>query len=310
MLLRSARAMLFLSLLFPSAGAVFALSSDVRLIQLVPPDSRIIAGMLSRSRKDHLDSFLLITRGNKIDLQDFFAIVGADATRAVHELVFVAENGDSGVLNEHSLLARGHFNRDAIFRMAAGGKASSGSYRGVPVLVVPPFEREAGKLDQLRWLAVTGEEMAIFGTVKSVQRELERWVAEAPADPMVMARLERLGSEDESWCLLPADSSARYAEGALARLDPKFGALAQEDGPLEYGIHFGSRIEVTVSSGSPAQTGLGESATDRKMSSDFLSRADATDNRKRVVVNVPRSRYEQWVARYSSGLAIDERPVH
>ena len=312
MLLQSVRAVLILSLILPSTRAAFAESADGRLVRLIPADSQIVADMQSRSRNDHLDSFVLITRGNKIDLQDFYAIVGADTSRTIREVVFAAANGNSGILDEHSLLASGHFSRDAIYKMVDGGKASRVSYRGVPVLVVLAFEREAGMLDQLRWLAVVDEETALFGTVESVRRELDRWVAGAAPDPTLTERLSHLGKEDESWCLLSAHFSAGLA-GALGKLDPKFKALAKEKRPLTYGIHFGSRIEVTVSSNSPSRTELqapdNMAEADSKMAPGLLSRSNAMDDRERYVAKISRSKYAQWVAGYANGLSIDVKKV-
>ena len=306
MLLQSARAICLLSLLSPID--VRGLTSDMRLVQLVPPDSQIIAGMDSRSRNDHLDSFLLITRGNKIDLQDFFAIVGADASREIREVIFVAETGETGVLNEHSLLAKGHFNRDAIYRMADNGSATRSTYRGVPVLVVPPLSREAGKLDQLRWLTVVEEGTAVFGTLGSVRRELDRWFANAPADATLRARLNQLGPDDQSWCVLTAGPSAKVAENALAKLDPNLATLLNR-GPVAYGIHFGKRIEVTVSFGPISQSALevqrGHSPSDANLAADLLSRSDAADG-TRAVVNVSRSKYAKWITGYANGVTMNE----
>lgn len=119
MLLRTAKALLLLSFLFNASVTASAISSDLRLIQMVPPESQVIASMLSPTLDGQPSSFLLFTGNNRIDLEDFFAVTGADASRRIHQVVFAAEVGDDGKLSEHSLLVSGHFNRNAIFRFAA-----------------------------------------------------------------------------------------------------------------------------------------------------------------------------------------------
>src|SRR5579863_7894320 len=144
MLLRTANAILLLFVLFTAVAAAFSLSSDLRLIQMVPPESQVIASMLSPTPEGQPSSFLLITVNNKIDIEDFFAVTGADASRLIRQVVFVAATGSDGTLSEHSLLVSGHFNRDAIFRFEESGNARKESYRGETVLIVPPLARERG----------------------------------------------------------------------------------------------------------------------------------------------------------------------
>src|SRR5580704_17775206 len=123
MLLRTAKAILLLFVPFNAAVAASALASDLRLIQMVPPESQVIASMLSPTPGGQPSSFLLITGNNRIDLEDFYSVTGADASRLIHQVVFVAAAGSDGTLNEQSLIIKGHFNRNAIFRFAESGNA-------------------------------------------------------------------------------------------------------------------------------------------------------------------------------------------
>src|SRR5579872_4458480 len=132
MLLRVVRTFLSLFLLLNTV-AVFALSPDLRLLQLVPPESQIVAGMIGPVKANQLSSFLLITRNNELDQEDFLALTGGDASRSIREVVYVAAAGRGKFFGEHSLIVGGHFNREAIFRFADIGSAHRQSYRGVPV---------------------------------------------------------------------------------------------------------------------------------------------------------------------------------
>jgi len=306
-MLRTAKAFLLLSFLLNGAVAASAISSDLRLIQMVPPESQVIASMLSPTPDGQPSSFLLFTGNNRIDLEDFFAVTGADASRMIHQVVFAAEVGDDGKLSEHSLLVSGHFDRNAIFRFAESGNATTESYRGEAILVVPPLARERSTFKQLRWLAILNSDIAIFGTPASVQHELDRRIANSRPDSSLMEKLSRLDRRDETWCLLPASSPGGIVENALEKLDPKLGAIAAEGGSMQYGIHFGRLVEITASSNNVAGVGSktekDRSATHSTPTNYFLagSHDGGDDDGKVAVVKVSKRRYSEWLDRFSKG---------
>ena len=305
MLLRTAKAISLLFILF-NAIAASASSTDLRLMRLVPPDSQIVAGMISPSRAGQPSSFLLVTEYNRNDYQDFFALTGADASRIIRQVVFVASDGRKGILSEHSLLVSGLFNRDAIFKSAHGARATTVSYRNVTVLVVPAFERERSTFNEERWLAILDSNIAILGSAESVERELDRQIANSPPDPFLMERLSRLGAEDEAWCLLPAPSRSGVVQSLFEKLDPKFGAVAREGGTMQYGVHFGRKVEITASSNVAVQARRDSqedpSSADSTPTQYFLPHSnDAPDDGIRsAVVKISQRRYGEWLAEFAN----------
>jgi hypothetical protein len=305
MLLQVVRTFLSLFLLLNTLAA-FGFSPDLRLLQLVPPESQIVAGMIGPIRANQLSSFLLVTRNNEFDQEDFVALTGGDATRSIREVVFVAAAGRGEFFGEHSLLAAGHFNREAIFRFAEIGSARRESYRGVPVLVVPALARERGHFTELRWLAIPDERTAVFGSVTSVQRELDRWIANSPADEEFVERLSRLNQNFETWCLLPAPKADGMVARVLKGLDPRLGDVAGQGGTIQYGIHFGKSIEVAASVNPVSEVASGP--VDMQLAqpmvgvSYFFSNSDnvGANAPKRVVVKVAQRRYERWLEEFSS----------
>lgn len=302
---------------FLQVGAVPSASqSDPRLIQLVPAQSKVVAGMPATSRSQILSSFLILTPENKIDLQDFLAVIGRDTSRVIRRLVFVAAPGVTGVVGEHTLLVSGHFNRNAIFRFAEGGKASVAAYRNLPILVVPPFAREADGFHDTRWFAVLDSQIAIFGSPELVRQELDRWLAGSPPDSLLVERLAQLDPKDDSWCLLPAPSSKGVVQNLLGKLDARLGAVARRGESIEYGIHFGRRIEITASSNPvfQADNAPPDASDDQWIgSSFFFSRPDipSANSSDRVVVKVSRREYENWLAEFSNrNLTITGEIVH
>jgi len=301
MLIRTAKAILSLFFLFISTATAVALSSDIRLLQLVPPESLIIASSPRPPAPGQPTSFLFLTEKNRIDLQDFFAVSGVDTSRSIHQVVFVAGSGQKGILSEHSLLVSGHFDRDAIFRFGDNRNAKTESYRGIPLLVIPAFSRELATLNEMRWLAILDSNIAIFGTIESVQRELDRYLANSQPDPLLMERLSRLDRADDTWCLLPTAREGGVVQSILEKLDPELGAVVKEGGPLEFGIHFGRRVEITASaavvslSGPTMQVGAPVEPSPA-VSYFLLGSVDAGDGTlKRTIVKLPRRRYQKWL---------------
>jgi hypothetical protein len=307
MLLKAATAALFLFTLAQARAVPSAFRSDARLIQLVPTRSQVVAGMHGSSPSRRFDSFLVITRNNRTDLDDFFAITGGDTSRVIRQIVFVAASGQSGPVSEHSLLVSGQFSQEAIARSVESGKERTEVYRNLPVLVVSPFAREVGTFNEDRWLVVLNSQILIFGSPALVREELDRWLANSPPDSMLLDRLARLDSNDDAWCLLPAPSPTGLVQNLFEKLDSKLGAVARRGEPIEYGIHFGKRVEIAASSEArtqfPSARAIGAENPQMAGGSFFISPHDdtAADETGRVVVKVSLQRYKGWIAEFSSG---------
>lgn len=297
MRLRMLKCSLFLIVLL-AARAAYGLMPDPRLLQLVPPHSHLVAGMSRTAAQGISGSFLVLTRENKTDLKDFFALTGGDASRRLSAMVFVAGESRGSDEYEHSLLVSGQFNREAIFRFGAAG-ATRESYQGVPVLVVPPFERERDTFNETRLLAVLDNQIAVFGSVESVRREIDRWVEHSTPDPLVLDELHRFEGNDDSWCLLLAWDRQRIAESALGKLDAKLSSVADDPGILSWGIKFSRKIQIVVNTDAFPAVG-----SDEKVRAEQMEKAaamgmfsyqpnNAASNR--LTVRVSRRRYEEWL---------------
>jgi hypothetical protein len=316
MLLKAATAALFLFPLFHAGGVPTAFQSDLRLIQMVPPESQIVAGMLGSVSSRTLPSFLVLTRNNRLDMEDFFALSGADLSRVIHQVVFVAAGGPGGILGEHSLLVSGHFDQDAMMRSVKSANGHTEMYRNLPIMVMPPLAREAGTFKEVRWLVVLNSQILIFGSPFTVHEELDRWLADSPPDALLIDRLARLGSKDDEWCLLPAPESNGVVQNLLEKLDPRLGGVSARGESVEYGIHLGAQVEIVVSSDSLHQASLDQAKNPggKQVSgaSYFLSSDDGgAGNADRVVVKVSQRKYREWLEEFSHrDLNVDGEILH
>jgi hypothetical protein len=296
---------LVLLLVVPISSAA---SRDLKLIALVPPGAQLVAGINASPEPGQPDNFLLVTHDNILDLQDLFALSGADGSRIFQHVVFVAIANSAGLLSEHSLLVSGRFDRPHIYKSAVEGGATVTNYRGIEILEIQPFKREQHAFNDVRWLAVLDSNVVVFGTIATLQRELDRYIGRSPADSPLLSRLAHLRDKDQTWCLLSAPVRNGEIRGLLATLDPKLANLAQSGGSLELGIHLGKRVEFEyeVTPDSPVP-GRDISQTLARSPVAWESRAllvpdlniIGDDNAARGVVEVSMSRYRAWLAEVS-----------
>jgi hypothetical protein len=105
---------------FILVGITAAASPDPRLLSLVPPGAQLVAGISASSTQGQPDNFILMTHSNTVDLEDFFALIGSDDTRSIHQLVFVAVPNNDGRPSEHGILASGHFDQPECLSIGGG----------------------------------------------------------------------------------------------------------------------------------------------------------------------------------------------
>jgi hypothetical protein len=284
-----------------------ALSPDPRLLSLVVPGSHLVAGMNAPSATGQADSFLLITHNNVVDLEDFFAITGSDPSRITHEVIFTASADIQGNLTEHSILVSGHFDRGHLFRSAS---TPSIQYRGISVVVVSPLERERSSFHDLRWFTVLNTDVVVFGTVATVQQEVDRYLAGSTSDAAIVHKLSRLRQEDDTWCLLSVPGRSVEIRRVLGMLDPGLGDVIEQGGSFQFGIRTRLRVEfeyeIITSSSAGAEvisTSLAKSLAGTKVkSTPLLPRIDTAESENRIhgVVKVSRPSYDAWLAEVSA----------
>lgn len=220
-----------------------AASPDLKLIALVPPSAKVISGISALPHEPESDYFVVVTHNNAVDLQDLLALCGADGSRIIQQIVFVALADRDGELREHSLLVSGYFDRARIYKSATENGAILTGYRGIPVLEIQPFARERDSFKHVRWLAILDSKVLVFGTIPTLRRELDRYSDRRPPDSLLLSRLSRLRSKDQTWTLLSPPTHSAEIQHLLSTLDPELTEIAQSGRALEFGIHYGRRIE-------------------------------------------------------------------
>jgi hypothetical protein len=292
-----------LSVLICSAAPV-----DQKLLSLIPPAAQIVARISATPSAGNTSNFVVITHNNGVDLGDFFALSGADSTRSIHEVIFAAAE-NAGQLSEHSLLASGNFDRERIYRSAVENGSSTTHYRGVFVLVVAPFARERSEFNEPRWLAIPEPDVLLFGSIVSIEQELDRYLTRNVVDPRLVARLARLRRDDATWCVLSLPAWSTEIRSALAVINSELAAGLKDGDAFQFGIHYGRHVEfeyeITTNS-SAATRSISDTLTQSLVGSEkglalLLPIDMSTDNNTvRGSIKVSMTRYNAWLAEVSA----------
>jgi hypothetical protein len=231
-----------LALLLISTISVSASPLNCKLLSLVPPGSGIVAGFENYSDPHRHGQLLLSTHSDRVDLADWLAIAGVDSKRSFDEGVEVASASAEGELpTEHLLLIAGQFDKDRIYGAAEQNGAQRSAYDGETVMLIQPFTREKGEMQDLRWLLIVENRIGIFGTPFLVQQALHRYQTHADVDRLLKERLSQLPHDVRSWNVLISTTdrkSLNMHEGS------RWAGLVEEAEVLIVGARFGPKVRV------------------------------------------------------------------
>lgn len=222
-------------------------AADPMLLNLVPPDAKILAGVNVQQAKGTLfGQYVLnqIQSGNT-DMQQLIALTGFDPTRDVNE-VLVASTGapDSGLA-----LARGTFDTARITAAANLKGAVSELYNGATILEDPK---------QTHGVAFLDSTTAVGGDVASVKGAIDRQKIAQPLAAGVTTQIGTLSSTEDAWVLstVPPASLAPPAPTTGqqgGKVPPVFQTVQSASG----GVKFGANVVFT----GQAQTDTAQNAT-------------------------------------------------
>ena len=309
------RALAMLLFLLVPAAMTWA-SPDPRLLSLVPPGTQIVAGMSNPMLHGRTDGFVLMSNEDVVDHRDFISLVGVDDSLIIDQMLFVAGGSDTSKSGEHGLLMSGHFDQARIFKAALENGASVSEFRGIRVLVQQPLARELGTFKDVRWLALIDSTVALFGTISSVQQELDRHLAGSAVDPSLMERLARLHRDDATWSVLGAVKPNDQVKHVLGSLDPTLSNLVQDGDSVQFGVRYGKKVEVEfeITSPSSASTQTTSNSLTQSLIGANLERSllphhqDMTADSASVrgVVKVAMTRYKAWLVEVAQPAAIGQ----
>ncbi len=233
-----------LSTLLAGYGLASPLSSQ--LLPLVPPSAEVVAGFQNHAHPNQHGRLLLTTHNDRLDLEDWQALTGADSRRVFDEVIEVAASDMAGKISEHLLLVAGRFDRERIFHSLEENGALAMDFEGQQVLAIEPLARERGDMLDTRLLLILEDRIGMFGTPALVRQAMRRYAAHAVPDPVLEERLRLVRSDVTSWNVL-SGRSGRESRIEFAQPQSAWAELQQDTELLLVGARFGSKVRIDFS---------------------------------------------------------------
>ncbi|HLI84627.1 MAG TPA: hypothetical protein VKV17_11955 [Bryobacteraceae bacterium] len=212
----------------PSAGLLQA--ADPQLLNLVMPDTKMLAGINVDQAKTSLFGQFVIQQLQAQDphFQEFVAETGFDPTKDLDE-VLVAANGN-GKTASHLVLARGTFDAGSIGAAAKASGATSENYHGVTIT------ENSRHGDGFAFLSGN---IAIAGDIASVKAAIDRQSAPSTLPASLLVAVNQLSATEDAWGIsevpLPALKVPSSTPNLQALPANTFQNIAQASGGMKFG---------------------------------------------------------------------------
>jgi hypothetical protein len=235
----------FRSLAVLLAMPLGAFAADPALLQMVTPDSQVVAGLqVTQAKGSLLGQYVLSHLSlNDTKLQEFTSQTGFDPTQDVSEIVIASNWKPNTAANHWLVLADGTFNVAKITAAAQANGSVPSVYQGVNLLT-----HSAASSSQVATAIVfLGTNTALAGDISSVKAAIDRKQSNAPTDGNVFNKAQQVSANNDFWfvTLVPLSNFS----GAIP--DPNlsgamqgnlFAAINQASG----GIRFGDTVTISA----------------------------------------------------------------
>ncbi len=222
-----------------------AFAADPALLQMVLPDSQVVAGLqVTQAKTSPFGQYVLSHLSvNDTQLQKFTVQTGFDPTHDVSEIV-IASNWKANTADTHWLvLADGTFNVSKISTAAEANGAVPAVYQGVNLVT----HTAASGSQVATAFAFLGTTTALAGDITSVKAAIDRKQSNAPTDSNVFNKAQQVSANNDFWfvTLVPLSNFAGAIPDANlsgAMQGNLFAAINQASG----GIRFGDTVTISA----------------------------------------------------------------
>ena len=174
-----------------------AFAADPALLQMVSPDSQVLAGLqVTQAKSSVFGQYVLSHLSvNDTKLQQFTAQTGFDPTQDVSEIVIASNGKQNSPANQWLVLADGTFN---VAKITAAAQANGGVpsvYQGVNLVThaAPSSTQPATAF------AFFDTATALAGDITSVKAAIDRKQSNAPTDSTVLAQATQVSANNDFW---------------------------------------------------------------------------------------------------------------
>lgn len=212
-------------------AGTFAFAADQALLNLVPRDAKMIAGVdAERARNSALGQRVIAGMKDNSDFQNFVAATGFDPRRDLREVIVASEAAQPG--GNAIVVARGVFDASRIARFAQEKGAVSSIYQGVEI-----WRGEGHHGDGA--VAFLDSSIAVAGPEGAVRAALDRRTAGTAFKGALAARVAEWSAKNDAW-FVSSSIPVPAADGQRAGFNLE--SVKEASG----GVRFGPVVEVTA----------------------------------------------------------------
>jgi hypothetical protein len=174
-----------------------AFAADPALLQMVMPDSQVVAGLQVTQAKGSLFGQYVLSHLslNDTKLQEFTAETGFDPTQDVSEIVIASNWKPNTSANRWLVLADGTFNVSKITTAAQTNGGVPSTYKGVNLVT-----HAASSSSQVTTaFAFLGTSTALAGDITSVKAAIDRKQSNTAADGNVFTKAQQVSATNDFW---------------------------------------------------------------------------------------------------------------
>jgi hypothetical protein len=222
-----------------------AFAADPALLQMVLPNSQVVAGLQVNQAKNSIFGQYVLSHlsVNDTKLQEFTAQTGFNPTQDVSEIVMASNWQPNTPGNQWLVLADGNFNVAKITSVAQANGGVPSVYQGVNLVT----HAASSGTQPASALAFFGTTTAVAGDLVSVKAAIDRKQSNAPTDSNVGTKSQQVSATNDFWfvTLVPLSNFS----GAIP--DPNlsgamqgnlFAAINQASG----GVRFGDTVTISA----------------------------------------------------------------
>ena len=222
-----------------------AFAADPALLQMVMPDSQVVAGLQVTQAKGSLFGQYVLSHLslNDTKLQEFTAETGFDPTQDVSEIVIASNWKPNTPANRWLVLADGTFNVSKITTAAQTNGGVPSTYKGVNLVT----HAAASSSQVTTAFAFIGTSTALAGDITSVKAAIDRKQSNTPADGNVFTKAQQVSATNDFWfvTLVPLSnfSGAIHDSNLSGAMQGNlFAAINQASG----GVRFGDTVTISA----------------------------------------------------------------
>jgi hypothetical protein len=222
-----------------------AFAADPTLLQMVMPDSQVIAGLQVDQAKGSLFGQYVLSHLSVNDnkLSEFTSQTGFDPRQDVSEIV-IASNWKPNTPENHWLvIAKGMFNASKIASAAQSNGGVVGTYQGVTLVT----HNAASESQVSTAVAFLGTTTALAGDVTSVKAAIDRKQGNAPTDSTVFNKAQDVSTKYDFWfvTLVPLSNFSGVIPNSNVSGAMKGNLLASIN-QASGGVRFGDTVTISA----------------------------------------------------------------